>query len=205
VRLPWRRESLPPALAGRLEADELITAMAQADDGHSLLTTRRGLWVVDGERAERLGWERVAKARLELGVLTLVPLDDVSLPAGVDVRPRLPEGVDMPPLPADMDAGPGMAVVRDGRPWAYRLGRPAKVTDQVHTRVRRSVAASRHLPWPGAGGWVALRRVPGRDGLLVQLRLDPAADPLAPGFLPAVRHVAAELRAAPALGTTGAD
>ena len=186
MKLPWSRVSLPPALAGRLEADELITAMAESDDGHRLLTTRRGLWVVRLEAAERLGWERVAKAKLELGVLTVVPLDDVSLPEEVGEVPE-------------------PSVVRDGRPWEYRLGRPAKVTDQVHTRVRRSVAASRHLPWPGAGGWVALRRVPGRDGLLVQLRLDPAADPLAPGFLPAVHRVAAELRASPTMGVTGAD
>ncbi len=186
MKLPWRREPLPPALAGRLAPDELITAIARSDDGPTLLTTRRGLWIVDDERAERLGWERIAKARLELGMLTLVPLDDVPLPTGTD-------------------DGAEVALVRDGRPREHLLGRPAKVTDQIHTRVRRSVAASRYLPWPGAGGWVALRRVPGRDGLLVQLRLDPAADPAAPGFVPAVRQVAAELRAGPTMGTTGVD
>jgi hypothetical protein len=186
MKVPWRRNSVPQALSGRLDADELITAMAQTDDGRTLVTTRRGLWVVEQVGAERLGWERVAKARFELGVLTLVPLEDVA-------------------LPQDLDAAQEMSVVRDGRPRDHRLGRPAKVTDQIHIRVRRSVAASRYLPWPGAGGWVALRRVPGRDGLLLQLRLDPVADQLAPGFLPAVRSVAAELRASPTMGTTGVD
>ena len=98
VKLPWRRESLPPALAGRLEPDELITAMARADDGHTLLTTRRGLWVVDDERAERLGWERVAKARLELGVLTLVPLDDVTAAGRVRTTARAGGGPRRPAL-----------------------------------------------------------------------------------------------------------
>jgi len=185
MKLPWRRESVPPTLAGRLESDELITAMARADDGHTLLTTRRGLWVVDDERAQRLGWERIAKARLELGVLTLVPLEDVDLD--------------------DAITEDDLSVVRDGRPWEFRLGKPAKVTDQVHTRVRRSVAASRYLPWPRAGGWVALRRVPGRDGLLGQLRLDASADMFAPGFLSAAHLVATELRRTPAMGTTGVD
>ena len=186
MKLSWRRQPLPPALAGRLDPDELVTAIAEAENGHILLTTRRGLWVVDDGQAERLGWERVAKARLELGVLTLVPLVEV-------------------PLPAESDDGPELVVVRDGPPWEHRLGRPAKVTDQVQTRVRRSVAASRYLPWPGAGGWVALRRVPGRDGLLAQVRLDPAADPLAPGFLAAVGQVASDLRGSPTMGTTGVD
>jgi|SRR6185312_9628009 len=186
MKLTWRRHSLPPALAGRLEPDELVTAVAEAESGHILLTTRRGLWVVADGRADRLGWERVAKARLELGVLTLTPLVEVPLPAGTAIHPEL-------------------AVVRDGSPWEHRLGRPAKVTDQVQTRVRRSVAASRYLPWPGAGGWVALRRVPGRDGLLAQVRLDPSADPLTPGFLAAVDQVATDLRGSPTMGTTGVD
>jgi hypothetical protein len=68
----------------------------------------------------------------------------------------------------------------------------------VHTRVRRSVAASRHLPFPRGGGWVVLRRVPGRDGLTRQVRLDPGADAGAPGFVEAVTAVADDLSAVPA-------
>ena len=64
----------------------------------------------------------------------------------------------------------------------YRLAGRTGLTDVVHTRVRRSVAASRTCGYPGAGGWVVLRRVPGRDGLTRQVRLDPGADVWAAGF-----------------------
>ena len=72
----------------------------------------------------------------------------------------------------------------------FTLAGRSGLTDVVHTRVRRSVAASRHLPYPGGGGWVVLRRVPGRDGLTRQVRLDPGADPARPGSPTAVGAVA---------------
>ena len=75
----------------------------------------------------------------------------------------------------------------------FALGTRSGLTDVVHNRVRRSVAASRHLPYPGAGGWVVLRRVPGRNGLTRQVRLDPGADVDTPGFVDAVLAVADEL------------
>jgi hypothetical protein len=43
---------------------------------------------------------------------------------------------------------------------------------------------------------VVLRRVPGRNGLTRQVRLDPGADAGAPGFADAVAAVADELAAA---------
>jgi hypothetical protein len=62
------------------------------------------------------------------------------------------------------------------------------------------VASSRHLDFPGGGGWVVLRRVPGRDGLIRQVRLDPGADAGAPGFAAAVTAVADELASVPLSG-----
>jgi hypothetical protein len=70
---------------------------------------------------------------------------------------------------------------------------PTTVTDAIHQRVRASVTASRHLMWAGAGGWVVLRRVAGRDGLAVQMRLDPGADPGAEGFADAAATIARDL------------
>ncbi len=182
MRLPLRRAPRAPAvLAGRLAEDELVTATADTDDGRQLVTTRRGLWVLADGDAVRMGWEAVAKARLESGILTVIATTEI-------------------------EAWPdGTSVVRDDPAVEFRLTKPAKVTDQVHARVRRSVAASRHLPWPRAGGWVALRRVPGRDGLMIQVRLDPGADPSAPGFATAVAQVAAELAGSDPVGIIGVD
>jgi hypothetical protein len=121
------------------------------------------------EAARRIGWELVARARLTARVLSVIPTRVVgSLPGGVDVLLDEPELV-------------------------FALATRSGLTDVVHQRVRRSVAASRHLPYPGAGGWVVLRRVPGRDGLTRQVRLDPGADPDVPGFAAAVVALADDL------------
>ena len=87
----------------------------------------------------------------------------------------------------------GVDVLVDEPELVFGLATRSGLTDVVHQRVRRSVAASRHLPYPGAGGWVVLRRVPGRDGLSRQVRLDPGADADVPGFAAAVVAVADEL------------
>jgi hypothetical protein len=94
----------------------------------------------------------------------------------------------------------GTAVLVDEPVREYTLSGRSGLTDVVHTRVRRSVAASRHLDFPGGGGWVVLRRVPGRNGLTRQVRLDPGADTGAPGFAAAVAAVADDLAAAPLPG-----
>jgi hypothetical protein len=207
--LRWSRVAVPAGLTGRLADDEVITALATTEEGPTLATTRRGLWVVDQERASRLGWDRIAKATLNGGVLTLVPLvagPDVDDPDVIGRPVTGPDGAaEVNGADAGVDPLEWLQVVRDGPAIRFRLARPAKVTDQVHNRVRRSVAASRYLPWPGAGGWVALRRVPGQDGLTAQLRLDPSAEPSARGFLAAARQVATELRTGPTSGTTGVD
>ena len=182
MKVPWRRGPvLPQGLSSQLADDELVTASAETTDGSVVVCTRRGLWRVEGQVVDRLGWERVAKAKLDGGRLTITGIVEVAVWAD------------------------GTSVVTDAEPVEYRFERPNKVTDQVHTRVRRSVAASRHLPWPGGGGWVALRRIPGRDGLHPQLRLDPGADPAAPGLAQAVAAVLSELRGAEPTGVTGAD
>lgn len=185
----WRRQPLPDTLRSALDPDERIAVTALCQDGHLLAVSRFGLWVVrasgltsgdgpdgvldgTGPSARRIGWELVARARLTARVLSVIPTRVVgSLPDGVDVL------VDEPEL-------------------VFALATRSGLTDVVHQRVRRSVAASHHLPFPGAGGWVVLRRVPGRDGLTRQVRLDPGADPATPGFATAVVALADELGAA---------
>jgi len=175
-RWPWRRRTLPPRLTAALDPDEHVQVLAGCQDGKMLAASRFGLWVVDEQKASRLGWELVAKARLSARVLSIIPTQVVD------------------------ELADGTAVLIDEPVREYTLSGRSGLTDVVHTRVRRSVASSRHLDFPGGGGWVVLRRVPGRDGLIRQVRLDPGADAGAPGFAAAVTAVADELASVPLSG-----
>ncbi len=170
VHWPWaRRIVLPPALVLALDPDEQVQVVAQLAGGESLAASRFGLWLATGEIAVRWNWERVSKARLTARTLTVVAAEEVG---------RTPDGI---------------VLLQDLPPREFELVATSGLTDAVHARVRRSVAASRYLPWPGAGGWVVLRRVPGRDGLTRQIRLDDGCDAGTPGFLRAVVDTAEDL------------
>ena len=168
---PRRRAVLPGALTRALGADEDVQVVASLVGGEVLATSRFGLWEVSGDEAVRWNWEYVSKARLSARTLTLTVAEEIS---------RTDQGI---------------VVLVDLPPRDFVLSGTNGLTDAVHSRVRRSVAASRHLPWPGAGGWVVLRRIPGQDGLTGQVRIDPGADVHAAGFLPAVTDTLAELEA----------
>lgn len=172
-RWPWRRRVLPVQLTAVLDEDEHIQVLASCLDGKVLAASRFGLWVIEDEKATRLGWELVAKARLTARVLSIIPTQVVD---------QFPDGTQ---------------VLVDEPAREYTLAARSGLTDVVHTRVRRSVAASRHLDYPGSGGWVVLRRVPGHNGLTRQVRLDPGADAGVPGFVDAVIRVADDLAAVP--------
>ncbi|MEP6562752.1 MAG: hypothetical protein ABJD68_16960 [Nakamurella sp.] len=173
ARLPWQRRALPPQLVAALDSEEHIQVIADLLDGKQLAASRFGLWTVQDDKASRLGWELVAKARLTARVLAVIPTQVVD---------EFPDGTQ---------------ILIDEPTREYMLAGRSGLTDVVHTRVRRSVAASRHLICPGAAGWVVLRRVPGRDGLTRQVRLDPGADAHAPGFAAAVTAVADQLTLTP--------
>ncbi len=168
---PRRRTALPPALVRSLGPDEEVQVVASLVGGEVLATSRFGLWMVSGDAAVRWNWELVSKARLSARTLTLTAADEIGR----------------------TDAG--IVVLEDLPPRDFVLSGTNGLTDAVHSRVRRSVAASRHLPWPGAGGWVVLRRVPGQDGLTGQVRIDPGANVYAAGFLRAVTDTLADLEA----------
>lgn len=177
-----RKVRLTDTVRRSLDSDEVVLAQAIAVDGTELAATRRRLIVVQPNVApDSLGWHQIAKARLQAGTLTVIPLEKVA---------ELPTGD---------------PVLRDAPSVSFTFDGKAKLTDQVHSRVRRSVAGSRHLRWPGAGGWVTTRRVAGRDGLILQLRLDQGAELTAPGFVDAVLRVGAELLGADSPGVTGVD
>lgn len=167
----WRRQRLvPPTLAEHLERDERVQAAAPCANGTVLAVSRFGLWVInDGSTPERLGWDLISRARLSARTLSVTLAQVVA---------RWDDGT---------------VVLRDLPTLEFELSLGSSLTDVVHTRVRRSVAASRYLEWPGGGGWVVLRRVPGQDGLTRQVRLDRGVDVEEPGFAQAVALVADEL------------
>lgn len=158
----FRRSTVPAALSRVLAPDERILAGARTVDGPLLAATRYGLWLIDGDAAARWDWHVLSRARLAARTLQLTPAREYD---------RWPDGT---------------VLLLDEPPRDLPLEHVTRLTDIVHDRVRRSVAASRRLDWPGAGGWVTLRRVAGRDGLTAQIRLDPGADPGADGFAAAV-------------------
>lgn len=174
TRRPWpwprRRPAPPPELTAGFALEETALATAPTVAGGWLVVTRLGLWVYQDAVAVHWGWESISRAVLRERTLTVTV-------AGVDTV--WPDGT---------------AVLLDRPPREFTLPGPARLTDAVNARVRRSVAASAYLAWPGAGGWVVLRRVPGRDGLLGQVRLDAGADADTPGFARAVAGRLAELR-----------
>ena len=67
-------------------------------------------------------------------------------------------------------------VLTDRTPVRFRLADPGKVPFQVRLRVDGSVR-SRHRQEIGDGGaWFVQRKVPGRDGSVLQVRPDPGTD-----------------------------
>ena len=169
TKWPWRRAPVPQSLRAALDPDERILAIAWCTDGRVLAASRFGLWTVDDTLPQRWGWHLMSKARLTGQALTVTVAEVIGqLSDGTQVL------IDMPALD-------------------FQLAEPSTITDVVHARVRRSVAASRYLPWPGGGGWVVLRRVPGQDGVTRQVRLDQGADTATPGFERAIGAVADDL------------
>src|ERR1700712_2084175 len=120
AHLPWRRRALPRQLSAALDAEEHIQVIADLVDGNQLAASRFGLWIVQDDKASRLGWELVAKARLTARVLAVIPTQVVD------------------------EFADGIQVLVDEPTREFLLAGRSGLTDVVHARVRRSVAASRH-------------------------------------------------------------
>jgi hypothetical protein len=166
MRPRWLRRllvgaELPAGFTGRLEPDERVVATAPVPGEGDLVVSSRGLWLPEGRR---LGWHLVSKATWGSGVLTLVEAEEA-------------------------DTVGEAVVLRDLPARRLRLGRPGGVPEQVHRRVTGSIRSRHHRDLPGGGAWFVQRAVPGRDGLVLQVRPDPGTPP------EAVRRVAGEVAA----------
>lgn len=156
------RDELPEGFTGRLDADEHVLASAAITGGGHLVATSFGLWLPGPEGDRRIGWHLVSKASWQNGALALT-------------EARESENLG------------GAVLLEDLPPKRLRLAAPGRVPEVVHTRVTGSIRTRHHRELPGGGAWFVQRKVPGRDGMVLQVRPDPGTDPAA------ARQVAADV------------
>lgn len=154
------RERLPDGFAGRLDPDERVLAVARLAGSGSLVATTAGLWLVEGRRID---WHLVSKATWGDGAIVVTE---------AEVADTLDEDT---------------VVLRDLRPIRLVLAEPGAVPEIVHKRVTGSIRFRHRRELPGGGAWFVRRGLPGRDGLVLQVRPDPGTDP------ELVRRVAGEV------------
>lgn len=142
----------PDGFAGSLDPGEDVVDSAPIEGGGHLVVTQLGLWIPDGTGgARRVGWHLVGKAAWKGGVFTLTESEEAG------------------------NAGSAV-VLADLAPVRFSLPEPGKVPHHVRLRVDGSVR-SRHRQEIGDGGaWFVQRKIPGRDGSVLQVRPDPGTD-----------------------------
>jgi hypothetical protein len=153
---------VPEGFTGELERDENVVASAVLRGGGFLFATSLGLWVPGEDGPRRVGWHLISKVTWGNGVLELVEARETGT-AGEAV------------------------LLADQRPVRYVLERPGKLPDVVHIRVNGSIRSRHRRELPGGGAWFVQRKVPGRDGIVLQVRADQGTD------ADAVRRVATEV------------
>lgn len=145
------RSDLPSGFAGVLEPEENVLASAEVTGGGHLVATSLGLWVVTGGAPRRIGWHLISKASWQNGAIVLVEASENET-AGAAV------------IIADLPA------------TRFRLAVPGRVPEVVHARVNSSIKTRHRKELPGGGAWFVQRKVPGRDGMVLQVRPDPGTD-----------------------------
>lgn len=157
--IAWRRlwrtllraPALPEDFRGRLDPDEDVLAVAAIARGGHLVLTRFGVWLPEGDTVRRIDWQRVSKAVWDRSSVVLT------------------EAV------ADGQAGDA-ELLADLAPRRLPLAEPGKVPEVMQARVSGSIRSSHYRELPGGGARFVQRKVPGRDGVLLQVRPDPGTD-----------------------------
>jgi hypothetical protein len=151
----WRRltgrDDLPDGFTGRLGGSERVLASAAVSGGGHLVVTSFGLWVPAGDGYRRIGWHLISTARWDGRALHVIEADEAG-------------------------AAGDMILLTDRPAHRYPLPVPGQVPELVHGRVVRSVLASERRQLPGGSALFVRRRVPGRDGVQLQVRPDPGTD-----------------------------
>lgn len=152
-----RRPVVPDWLGPLLEDDEYVIASAEVPDG-MMVASSYGVWLPE---RRRIGWHLVSKATWATGSLALV------------------EAVEEP-----LD---GAVLLSDLPVRRLPLAEPGKLPQTVQQRVEASIVSRHRRDLPGGGVWLVQRKVPGKGGVLLQVRADPGTDP------DAVRLIVAEV------------
>jgi hypothetical protein len=157
-------DGTPPEFTGTLDPDESVASVAEVRTGGYLVATSLGLWVPTDDGPRRIGWHLLSKVTWGDGELVVIEADETGTA--------------------------GEAVLLADRPARrYALAEPGKLPHAVHQRVTGSIRSRHHRDLPGGGAWFVQRKVPGRDGIVLQVRSEPGTDQ------DAVRAVAAEVAA----------
>ncbi|WP_051385768.1 hypothetical protein [Actinokineospora inagensis] len=152
----------PPGFTGALAPTEAIVSWSPVRGGGLLAASTLGLWVPTDDGPRRIGWHLVSKATWDNGTFVITEADEVE------------------------SAGEAV-VLADRAPLRFVVERPGKLPQAVHRRVTGSIRSRHHRDLPGGGAWFVQRKVPGRDGTVLQVRPDPGAD------LDLVRSIAHEV------------
>lgn len=140
--------AVPEGFTGELANEEHVVAVAPLGASGHLVATSHGLWVPDGRR---ISWHLISKVTWGEGRFTVIEADAVG--------------------------ESGRAVLLRDRPAVrYTVAEPGKLPEAVHRRVTGSIRATHHRELPGGGAWFVQRKVPGRDGVVLQVRADEGTD-----------------------------
>lgn len=142
--------ALPEDFGGDLASDEQVLAAAEGSEG-ALVATHLGLWLPVADGSRRVGWHLVSKATWDDGLLVVVEAEETG-------------------------AAGGAVLLRDRPARRFRLTKPGKLPETVHARVTGSIRSSHHRDLPSGGAWFVQRKVPGRDGVVLQVRPERGAD-----------------------------
>lgn len=155
---------LPAELEGLLAEGEEVLGTARTESGGHLAVTPLGLWVPENAGPRRIGWHVISKATWGDGVLAVTEAERLE------------------------DTGDA-EVLADHAPVRWRLAAPGKLPRMVRQRVESSIRGRHRKELASGGAWFVLRKVPGRDGVVLQVRPDPGTDREAAA---AMAHEAAE-------------
>ncbi|WP_298179428.1 hypothetical protein [Saccharomonospora sp.] len=171
----WRKifgQDVPDVVRAKLADEEHVFATAATGTGGHVAVTALGLWVPDGESVRRIGWDVISKAVWKGDALTVTE---------AEVTERAGDAV----------------VLRDLPPTRHVLPKPGKVPYLVRQRVESSIRSRYRKELPGGGAWFVVRKLPGADGVVLQVRPDPGTEP------DVVRDIAREAAATFTAGRSG--
>jgi hypothetical protein len=155
---------VPEGFEGTLDPEEHVLASAEVKSGGHLVATSLGLWL-PGSR--RVGWHLISKATWGGGALVLIEATEAAQAGDAVVLSDLP-------------------------PVRFVLPASGRLPDIVRTRVTKSITSRHHQELPGGGAWFVQRKVPGQDGIVLQVRPDPGTS--AEAVEQVAREVAAKMR-----------